>query len=817
MRFIVLGLFCLLYCFSIAQQTIVSGIVTDKKGEPLSYVSIQFLDSKISTKSDSLGNFYLSTYYPTDSLIFRLLGYQTQRFRIEKDKSQQLIVKMPAQEKEVAEIILKAPTETRGAQLHRRIITYKDINNKEKLSAYQYHLYNKIELDACNLDSGLLNNPIVDRLDLVKSYLQTDSSNNTSLLPVILSESVSDYYYRKDPKLKKEVVQATKITGVENMQMTQFLGDMYLELNIYDNIYDLFNKSFISPLAPYARTYYQFFLDDSTFIGSDWCYKLRFVPKRSGDLVFEGHMWIHDTTYAVKRIEANIAPGANLNYIQEFYFEQSFEQVQKEVWMLTEEKMVLSFKVTEKSKFLGLIGRKYSRRSEFVVNQPQEEAYYRTENAVEVAADAKQLSAEDWAKLRPVALSTQETQIQAMVDSLEAQPFYQNMRKLTYFATTGYWPIQKIELGSAASLVSVNPVEKFRMSLALRTSNDFSKRLELGGRIAYGFGDERFKYNVRVRYNITPQKRGMLNAYYNYDIEQIGQSPTAASMGTSFVTFLSTAPFDKLTFVQKAGLSLEKDIKKDLIVYTAAEWKNYTPLGLATYQRLLGQDTIQLSHLTATEFTMRIRWTKDEEFLAGSFDRTALRSPYPILSFQTVLGIKGILGSEYNYQKFEFQYEHNTQLGVLGRMRYGFTLGYINGSTAYPLLKVHEGNQSVWLLTSTFNMVNFIEFVSDRYVIGFAENRWEGLVFDRIPLVKATKIRLITTERIMLGSLSSKHADQMLIPDFVRPFNGVPYIELGIGIENILKVIRIDVVYRATHQIPGISPIGIKARYSLNF
>lgn len=816
MKPIFLGLFCFLISLAFGQQTIVSGRVTDKKGEPLSDVNIQFLDSKISTRSDSLGNFYLSTYYPTDTLLFRLLGYQTQRIKINKDKNQELVIKMPTQDKDIAEIILKAPTETRGAQLHRRIITYKDVNNKEKLSAYQYHLYNKIELDASNLDSGLLNNPIVNRLDLVKSYLQTDS-NNTSLLPVILSESVSDYYYRKDPKLKKEVVGATKITGVENMQMTQFLGDMYLELNIYDNIYDLFNKSFISPLAPYARSYYQFYLDDSTFIGSDWCYKLRFVPKRSGDLVFEGHMWIHDTTYAVKRIEANIAPGANLNYIQEFYFEQSFEQVQKEVWMLTEENVVLSFKVTEKSKFLGLIGRKYSRRSTFMINQPHEEAFYRSENAVEVASNAKTLSNEEWEKMRPIALSTQEAQIQAMVDSLEAQPFYQNMRKLTYFATTGYWPIQKIELGSAASLVSVNPVEKFRMSLALRTSNDFSKRLELGGRIAYGFGDERFKYNVRVRYNITPQKRGMLNAYYNYDIEQIGQSPTAASMGTSFVTFLSTAPFDKLTFVQKAGLSLEKDIKKDLIVYTAAEWKNYTPLGLATYQRLIGQDTIQLSNLTAAEFTTRIRWTKDEEFLSGSFDRTALRSPYPILSFQGVFGIKGILGSEYNYQKFEFQYEHNTQLGVLGRMRYGFTLGYINGSTAYPLLKVHEGNQSVWLLTSTFNMVNFIEFVSDRYVIGFAENRWEGLIFDRIPLVKASKIRLITTERFMLGGLSSKHADQMLIPEFVRPFNGIPYIEVGVGIENILKVIRIDVVYRATHQIPGVSPIGIKARYSLNF
>lgn len=799
-----------------SQQTNISGTVTDKKGDPLSFVQIQFLDSKIGTKSDSLGQFNISTYYPTDTLVFRLLGYQTQRVKIKKDQSQVLEVKMQTQDKEIAEIFLKAPLETRGAQLHRRIIQYKDVNNKEKLSAYQYHLYNKIQLDASNLDSGLINNPLVDRLSIVKNYLQTDSTEK-SLLPVILSESVSDFYYLKDPKLKKEEVEATHITGVDNMQMTQFLGDMALELNIYDNIFDLFNKSFISPLAPFARSYYQFYLDDSTFIGSDWCYKLRFVPKRTGDLVFEGHMWVHDTTYAIKRFEANIAPGANLNYIQEFYFEHTFEQVQKEIWMLTSEKMVLSFKITEKSKFLGLVGRKYSQRSNFIINEPKPEAFYRSTNTVDVLKNAKERSEQEWAALRPVSLNEKELRIQEMVDSLEAQPFYQNMRKLTYLASTGYWPIHKIEIGSVASLVSANPVENLRVAAALRTSNEFSKRLELGGRLAYGFGDERFKYNLKLRYNITPQKRGMLTAYYNYDIEQIGQAPTAASMGTSFVTFLSTAPFDKLTFVQKTGVSLEKDVKKDLILYGALEWKNYTPLGLATYQQVSGFDTIQVSQLTATELTTRIRWTKDEEFLAGSFDRTALRSPYPILSFQGIFGFKDILRSNYRYQKYEFQFEHNTQLGVLGRMRYGFTLGYINGTAAYPLLKVHEGNQSLWLLTSTFNMVNFIEFISDRYAIGFAENRWEGLFFDRIPLLKKSKIRLITTERIMFGSLSPKHNQALLIPDFVRPFNGVPYVEFGIGIENIFKVIRIDFLYRATHQIPGTSPFGIKARYSLNF
>jgi hypothetical protein len=816
MKRIILICLCCLFSEFLAQQTVVSGLVTDQKGEPISFVLIQYQDSKISTKTDSLGHYQISTYYATDTLIFRLIGYETVKRPVQKDKGQEINVKLKNQDKNIAEIVLKAPKETRGSQLHRRIMQYKDVNNKEKLGAYEYHLYNKIQLDVNNLDSSLIKSNLIEKVGLVKDYIETDSIQK-ALLPIILSESVSDFYFRKDPKIKKEVVSATRITGIENLQMTQFLGDMYLDLNVYDNIYDLFNKSFISPLANYARSYYNFYLDDSTFIDSNWCYKLRFVPKRTGDLVFEGHIWIHDTTYAVKQISAQIADAANLNYIDQFYFEQNFEQVKKEVWMLTEERIIISFKATEKSKLIGLVGRKYSKRSAFVINQPHDESFYRSANTVEIDEKAKIRTDREWEALRPHALTNNEVQIQEMVDSLEAQPFYQNLRKLTYFASTGYWPIHKIEIGSAASLLSMNPAEKFRVSLALRTSNEFSKRLELGGRLAYGFGDEKFKYSVRFRYNITPKKRGMLTGFYSYDIEQIGQSSTAASMGTSFATFFSTAPFDKLTFVHKAGLSLEKDIKKDLIVYGALEWKNYTPLGLATYQRNMESDTVNLDHITTAEWTTRIRWTKDEEFLSGSFDRTALRSPFPILSFQSIIGISHFFGSAYNYQKFEFQFEHNTQLGVFGRMRYGFTAGYINGQTAYPFLKVHEGNQSLWLLTSTFNMVNFIEFISDQYVVGFIENHWEGLFFDRIPLLKQSKFRLVTTERFMLGNLSDKHEQELIIPSFVRPFDGVPYVELAVGIENILKVFRVDLVYRATHQIPGISPLGLRARYSLNF
>ncbi|MEN9699573.1 MAG: hypothetical protein RLZZ301_771 [Bacteroidota bacterium] len=814
MRF--LAFLCLFLSFSVkAQQTKVFGRVTDNNNIGIGYVTVQYWDSKISTKTDSLGYYSLETYYATDTLIFRSIGYKTQRVKIKKDQVQQLDIRLSTQDKEIGEIIIKAPKETRGAQLHRRVVANKDINNKEKLEAYEYHLYNKIQLDLNNMGEQFLDNGLVKRLDLVMDYMDS-SEDGRSFLPVLLSESVSDFYFKNNPKVKKEVVQGTKITGIENMQVTQFLGDMYLDINVYDNVFDLFNKSFISPAATFARNYYNFYLDDSTFIGNDWCYKLRFVPKRTGDLVFEGHMWIHDTTYAVKSISASITKDANLNFIQNLYFEHHFEQVQKEVWMLTEERLIIEFKATEHSKFLGLIGRKYSKRSDFLINKAQNDEFYR-KNAVELVDSAKVRDSSYWETQRPQQLNTKEVQIQQMYDSLSVLPFFTNMKKLSYMATTGYWPIQKIEVGSIASAFSMNPVEKYRVAVALRTSNDFSKRLELGGKLAYGFGDDRFKYSLRLRYNITPKKRGMLNAYYSYDIEQIGQSPTAASMGTSFATVFSTAPFDKLTFVNKAGVSLEKDIQKDLILYTAAEWKNYTPLGLANYRKVINLDTVQLSNITTFEWTGRIRWTKDEEFLAGSFDRTTLRSPYPIFSFQTIVGVKNVFGSDYNYQRFEFQYEHNTQLGVFGRMRYGASVGYIHGVTAYPFLKVHEGNQSLWLLTSTFNKLNFLEFISDRYVLGFAENHWEGLFFDRIPLVKKAQLRLVTTERVMLGSLSSKHEAEMLIPDFVKRFNGVPYAEVSVGIENIAKFIRVDLVYRVTHQIPGESPFGIRARYSFNF
>ena len=806
------------YLLSFSQQTKIYGTVTDAvTGEYLPFAKIKFYDSKIGTLTDSLGRYMLETYYATDSIQVSFSGYLSQTIFIVRDKSQEINIKLETLTEEIEEVIVRPPDEFPSTILHKRVIRNKNINNKEKLDAYEYELYNKIQFDVNNLGEKFSNNPIVKRLDLVMKYLDS-TENGESYLPFLLSESISNFYFKNNPKKKKEIITASRITGIDNFQINQILGDMYLDMNIYDNNIILFDRSFISPVSNFARSFYRFYLDDSTFIGNQWCYKLRFVPKRSGDLTFEGEMWIHDTTYAVKRFSAKISPGANINFVQDLYFEQEFNLVAKEVWMLTTEKLIIDLKVTKKSRVYGFYARKTSSRKNYAINQKREDDFYKTNTTVEYA-DSSQIRDDNyWAQHRHIPLSTQEKGINNMIDSLENTSMFKSLKNLTYLATTGYIPIKKIELGNAFSLVSYNPVEHFRAGLAIRTSNKFSRIVELGGKVAYGFGDERFKYGASIRWNVTKKKRGLLTAYYNYDIEQIGQSPTAASVGSTFNTLFRTGPLNKLTFVEKIGINLEKDVKKDLILFGGFEWKEYTALGLARYQKYdADSNLVDIGRIQSAEITARIRWTKDEEFISGAFDRSTLRSKYPIFSLQGIFGIKGVFGSEYSYQKIEFQMYHNRSVGVWGYLKYGFSAGYIFGSAAYPFLKVHEGNQSYWLLTSAFNKLNFFEFISDKYVGGFVEQHWEGLFFDRIPAIKKLQWRLVTSGRATLGSLSDRHSKEMIIPTFTKQFGNIPYVETAVGIENIFKFFRVDLVWRMTHLDPGMNPLGVRARWTFSF
>lgn len=827
-KYILAVFFCSLINSYFCQEVLIYGKISDEKtGLPLPFAKIQFATSKKATLADSAGNYRIKYWNENDadSIIASFIGYHRNSqliVRVQSSHSADIRLninfKLKSLFKDFDEVTVKAPDELPSTILIRNVISNKDNNNKDQLDAYEYRLYNKIQFDLNNVGEDFKSKKILNKLDVVLNYLDSTDVGQ-SFLPLILSESVSRYYYKNKPKTKREIIEASQTTGIENIQVNQFLGDMYLELNVYDNVYAIFGKSFISPISNNCQNYYKFYLEDSAFIDNAWCYKLHYIPKRERDLCFTGDLWINDSSFAVKRIEANVSPNANLNFVKDFYFRHDFEKVQNAFWMLKQERFIADIQLTKKSKVYGFYARKFSDRNEFKINRKQDNSFYKTDNTVEIIAGANDKTKKEWDSLRTVQLNAQEIGIGNMIDSLNETPYFKRLKNLAYLGTTGYYPMGKLEIGNIYSLFSVNPVERFRTALSLRTSNAFSKRIEFGINGAYGFGDNQFKYGGLIRWNLSKRKRALLSVFYNYDIEQIGVSPYAVSMGNTFATVLSTAPFDKLTFITKAGANLEKDIKKDLISFIGFEWKEYQPLGLANYLRVNPSngflDTI--SRIKTSEITARLRWAKNEEFISGAFDRTSLRSKYPIIAIQGVFGIKGVFGSQYSYQKIELQIEHNAQIGVLGRFNYGAKAGYIFGTLAYPLLNAHPGNQSLWLMSSAFNKLNFLEFISDQYVEGYIENHWDGFFFNKVPLIKNLNLRLVSSARVAYGSLSSRHQAEMIYPNFIRFFNKTPYLESAIGIENLFKFIRVDLVWRMTHNDPGSNPLGIRARLALNF
>lgn len=799
-----------------AQQTVVSGTVSDgKTGELLPFVRVSFKDSKIGTFTDSVGHYFISTYYATDSLQVFMSGYKSQTVGVIKDKEQQIDFKLEIEIEELEDVVIRPPDEYPSTTLHKRVIANKNINNKEKLASYSYESYNKIQIDLNNIGEKFLNGSVMQRLDIVKDYIDSNE-NGKALLPVLLSETISEFDFKNNPKKRRETIIATRVSGMDNPQFNQFLGEMYLDINIYDNYINLFARAFVSPVANIARTYYRFYLEDSMFIDNQWCYKLRFKPKRTGDATFEGEMWIHDTTYAVKQFKANISPDMNINYVQNLYLEHHFDQVEKEVWMLTQERMLIDLKLSEKSKLYGFVGRKNALRKNFKINEKLPESVFKTDNSITVLDSAKLRDDAYWNKHRYIPLAEKEKDIDRMIDTLNKTPFFKTIKLLSYTLASGYYPIGKLEVGSVHSLIALNPVEQFRTGFALRTSNEFSKRIELGGRLYYGFGDKEFKYGLKTRYNILTKKRGLLTTYINHDLEQIGVSPTAPTQGSTFSSLLRTAPLDKLTLVTRIGSNYEADLKKDFMLTTGFEWSEFLPKGKATYEKVNSLGQIErLSEIRTMEFSSKLRWAKNEEFIAGAFDRISVGSKFPILTLSATIGAKGIFGSSYNYQKLNLDIEHKHTLGILGYLKYGAYFGGIFGQAPYPLLKVHEGSQSYWLNTTTFNRMSFFEFISDRYIGGYAEQHWEGLLFDRIPLIKKLNWRLVSSVQAVYGAIEKKQSQALLLPEFTKSFGSIPYVECSVGIENIFKIIRIDAVYRATHLYPGISPISIRGRWAI--
>ena len=445
-KYILVLLLSMISLVSFSQKTKVYGVITDAKTkETIPFATISFKGTKTGTTSDIDGNYVLESYYSSDSIIVTFVGYAPKTVRIKKDKSQKVNVAISTSDKVLTEFVVQGSKkdENPAHALIKKVIKNKKINNRVKLDAYEYEVYNKIEFDINNLDEKFMNRKIFKKFDFV--FDMVDSSDEKPYLPIFIIESLSDLYYTRVPEQKKEVIKATKVSGPENESISQYLGDMYQNINLYDNTMYIFGRQFISPLNNNMLFHYKLYLTDSAFIDNQWCYKLEFMPKRKMDLAFVGEMWIHDTTYAVKVFEAEIAGDANINFINSYRLKQTFDQVEDEVWMMVLDETIADINPLESEKQKGFYGRKTTSYRNFIINKPRDKEFFKGKDIV-VLDSAQERGSAFWDEKRHIKLSAKENKIYHMIDTIKNLPVIKTYIDVVQTLVTGYKILGPIEL-----------------------------------------------------------------------------------------------------------------------------------------------------------------------------------------------------------------------------------------------------------------------------------------------------------------------------------------------------------------------------------
>ncbi len=800
----------------LSAQTKVSGRIYDASTkEPLPFVNILLKGTKTGTTSDFDGNYTLSTSDPADSIIVSYVGYNRLAKHIRRGVTQTLNLELERKAFSLTTIEVK-PGENPAHRILRNVIANKNKNDKNRLASYEYEVYNKIEFDLNNIPEEFKKQKLLRPVKFIFDNIDSTDVKQKPYLPLFMTESLSNYYYKRNPRYKKEIIKASKVAGLEDASVAQFTGDMYQNVDIYDNTVLVFSKNFTSPISDNGLLYYRYYLIDSTYIDNNKCYQIQFKPKHKQSLTFQGNMWIADTAWAVKRIEMSIADDANINFINTLNVVQEYRNLDS-AWMLSKDKLVIDFALREKK--MGFYGRKTTSYEDFVINQPQPDEFYSRADNLVVEKDATKKTEEFWKTVRHDSLNKNERDIYKMVDTIQSLPIYKTGLDYIMMFTTGYKMFGNFEFGPYYNTLSYNTIEGARLRFGGRTSDSFSKWYELSGYMAYGTRDERFKYKLGFRSFITKDPRQLIFIHYKNDYEILGQSQNGFTQDNILASLFRRTPLSSLTEVQEISFRYEREWFQGFMNKVFFINRTMTPLGEFKYSYFTPENTLAFKdNLKTSELKLFTRFAYDEKFVDGTFSRTSLGTKFPILQVNYSVGLKDIFAGDYEYQKLVVKIEDRFRINPFGYTDYIIEGGQIFGTVPYPLMELHGGNETYVYDPYAYNMMNYYEFASDRYFTVQAFHHFDGFFLNKIPLLRKLKWREVVTGKALFGTVSDKNRQAMVFPTSLNALTRGPYVEASAGVENIFRIFRFDIVWRLSYlDNPNISKYGLRGSIQVNF
>lgn len=840
-------------CISVSAQNI-QGVVTDSlTNEPIPYLSVFYEGKGVGSITDNDGNYKVETRKGWNKLTFSAVGYVTKVVNIIPGVTKNLNVRMRPDDIMLDEVVVKPKREkysrknNPAVELMKKVIAHKKNNKLSENDYYQYNKYQKITMSLNDVTPEMLEKGMYKKMPFLKDQIELCEETNKFILPISVDETASQKIYRKHPKSEKTIIKGMSSTGVNELfatgdMLSTVLKDVFTDVNIYDNDIRLLQYPFISPISSSdAISFYKFYIMDTTFVDKDKCFHLTFVPNNSQDFGFTGHLYVlADSSYTVKKCTMNLPKKSGVNFVDNMDIIQEFEQLPNGEWVLKTDDMIVE--MTLMKIMQGFQIRRTTRYSDYAFDELPQQLFKRKGAEIK-EADAMMRGDDFWNQYRPVPLTQTESSMDMLVKRLEQMPGFKYVifvlkAFIENFVETGTKEHpSKVDIGPVNTMISNNYIDGLRLRMSAQTTANLNPHLFFKGYYAYGFKDHRSKYMGEVEYSFNKKEylprefpKNSITFSYQYDV----MSPTDKFLKTDkdnvFVSF-KTSTVDQMSYVRNIALKYENETQFGLKTTVEVKHSTDEPTGGLAYITNDDQKTL-VPEIQTMEVSLAFRYAPGETFVNTKQRRIPVSFDAPVFTLSHTAGFKGVLGGEYNYNLTEIGLYKRFWFSSWGKIDMFVKGGAQWNKVPFPLLIMPAANLSYILQRETFNLINNMEFLNDRYASLDVSWDLNGKIFNRIPLLKKLKWREAIGFKMLYGHLTDKNnpmkhpgnSELFLFPTRDgRPTSFVmdpktPYMECSVGIHNIFKILHIDYVRRLNYlDHPDANKWGVRFMVMMTF
>ena len=850
----------------------ISGTITDKQyGDPMPGVRIRYAESQRPLAvSDVNGHYRIAAR--KGNLQFSMIGYDTYAVTIKQVKAQKINVSMVEGNENMKEVVI---TERKGkysrkdnpaVELMKKVIAAKKTSDLRAHDYFSYQKYEKMTLALNEFTEKVFEDDHFKHFPFLKDHVEVCPETGKLILPLTVEEKVSQQIYRRDPKTEKTIVFGKRNEGVTDLIntgdiVTNMLADCFTDVDIYQEDVRLLQFPFISPISTgKAISFYRYYLTDTLDIDDQPCIKVDFTPNNPQDFGFSGSLYVMtDSTYRLRQAHLSIPQRSDVNFVEHMDIMLDFETLPTGEQVVADNKMIVQLKLASFIQKLQVERTVRFKNFDFTAIP---ERSFKIRGDVKEESSAQMRDDEFWEEYRPEPLTQSESQMNVLLRRVQdikgmkyviwvAKAFIEN------FVETSINPKHpsKVDIGPVNTMIGSNWVEGFRLRASAQTTANLSPHWFMKGYVKYGFGDKRWKGMGELTYSFNkkdylPREYPVHNLTFTYTNDIIAPSdkylPT--DKDNVFVAWKWTK-VHHMNYFERFNLLYDWEWENGmrLNIQLRREWNEgagalfYQTLSNGLYDPERGwmpdPNGQMQKRITFAEAMVSLKYQPGATYVNTKQRRLPTNFDSPIFGISHTVGIKGVLGGQYNYNFTEATIYKRFWLHSWGKINMMLKGGVLWNKVPFPFLIMPAANLSYILEDNTFNLIDNMEFLNDRY--GSAMVLWDmnGKLLNRIPLLKKLKWRESIGFNALWGTLTDKNNPFLeknqgdpLLMYFPGEFkNGQyqylshvmdrkkPYVEMVVGIHNIFKLIQLEYIHRLNYHYPGTQKWGIRTTFRMSF